>query len=291
MDGINPLGMRLWIGLAIAGALPAGAGAQPQAAQPASIAPGSQYTYCWATRKPQPGQIDNSYYYSPIFVGRPGDEADKAAFAAAVVGAYGGEAGVSSCSSRATAAEMIAVRDRRFNRDAPHAVMTSLLPGGARVANIEGASVPRTDPPGDGSLERPLILECTAAAGQFSSLTQRYETAQSVLVKIAGGQVSIWKRSASSWIQHPCVENSRNGQFCAITPTRIWLKDSYELTRGAEESNELDIDRRSAGFKFETLLATPKVAPYIQARQATGACRPTKEPAPAATPPAPRTAF
>jgi hypothetical protein len=287
---------RVSIALATICALGGAAYAKPLQAGSAPSTSGAartQYAYCWAALKATSGG-PNLRYHSPIFMALPGEEADKtdeAAFGEVVARKYGGEIHVSSCSSRATAAEIVAVRDRRFAASEGDAVMTALLPPGAKVAPIEGASTPRTDPPGDGSVERPLVLECTATSGQFSSLTQRFETSSKVLVKIAGPAISIWKPSVSSWIEHPCVSDTRNGQFCSITPTRIWLRDSYELTPGAEESNELDIDRVSAGFKFETLMATPRVAPFIQARQAAGSCRPTTEPKPATAPAPPRTAF
>ncbi|OYW79863.1 MAG: hypothetical protein B7Z26_07365, partial [Asticcacaulis sp. 32-58-5] len=131
----------------------------------------------------------------------------------------------------------------------------------------------------DGSPARPLILECIAQSGEFLSTTGQYERSSKLLVKIAGSEVSIWNASAGTWIQHPCVYDSRAGQFCSITPLRIRIKDSFQLDPGVSDINELDINRQNGSFRFSNTLATPGVAPYRQTLEASGICRPTAEPA------------
>jgi hypothetical protein len=266
--------------LATVVALVAGSAGVAAAASPQDGAPAPpRYAFCH-------GLVNDVYYFSPIYRGQGGDE-EEAAFSAILTKARGGEVSHVLCSSRGTAPEAVEVRDRRFAER--NSAMTPYLPTGVRIADLPEAATPRPPIKADGSAEHPLILECTTQAGQFTSMTQRYERSSKVLVKIAGPQVSLWKASLATWIQHPCVTDTRNGQFCSIAPTRIWIKDSYELTPGAEENNELDIDRGDGSFRFRNTLATPGVAPYVQSTEASGACRPTREPAPPSAPP--KTAF
>lgn len=133
------------------------------------------------------------------------------------------------------------------------------------------------------SADEALILDCTAQSGTFSSLTRLYAPSSSVLLKIERQAVYIWRDSA--WVAHPCVGESRDGQFCSIGPQRIWFKDSTELAPGAVEENEVDIDRRTGRFQFNNVLATPGLPPYIQSKSAAGTCTRAVEP------PLPETAF
>ena len=130
----------------------------------------------------------------------------------------------------------------------------------------------------DGSPASPLILDCTSTSGQISSLTGLFDTSPNALVKIAGNVVSIWRPSQAVWVEHPCVQDFRDGQYCSITPMRISVKDSQRMEPGVVGSNELDIDRRTGSFTFANVLSTPGVAPYVQQWRASGSCRPAVEP-------------
>jgi len=195
---------------------------------------GPVYAFCYAS-------VDNVAYYSPIYVGGSGDERDKAAFSAAIARERGGAVSTSFCTSRPSAAEILAVRDEYFAEDSPDASRSEVMPPWGRVAPIEGAATPGPVVRADGSAEHPLILNCSAGAGGFSSMTRIYEPSNNVLVKIAGNAVYLWKPSSSVWLEHPCVQETKDGQFCSITPTRFLFRDTYELTPGADEVNELDI--------------------------------------------------
>jgi hypothetical protein len=272
MSAVRNLGLFISVGTLVLGMAEAAAAAPLLSAPPqaeAAAGPAQRYAFCYSV-------VKHVYYYSPIYVGAGGED-EQASFAAAVVKARGGPVTTGVCSSRRTAAEAVALRDERFARD--NGVMTSLLPAGVRIAGIPEASTPRPPVRADGSAANPLILECASEQGQFTSMTRLYEPSARVLVKIAGPEVSIWRASYATWSVHPCVRDTRDGQFCSITPTRIWIKDAYELAPGATEANELDIDRRDGSFRFRNLLATPGVAPFIQSSEASGACRPTRDPA------------
>lgn len=230
------------------------------------------YAFCYAW-------IGDVAYHSAVYRGA-GDEAEYASFAQALGRSVGANAASGLCSARSTAPEALETRDRRYRRDLPKARMTTALPAGKVAADVPGASMPDIAPPADGSVERPLILDCTPVAGRFVSLTRLYPEPNEVKIRIAGETVSFWRPTERVWRQHPCVEETRDGQFCAIASDRIQIKDFYELRGGMQEVHDLVLSRTGPSryaFEFTNLLIDTGARTFISTSAARGDCQPARD--------------
>jgi hypothetical protein len=232
-----------------------------------------RYAFCYAW-------IGDVTYHSGVYRGAGGD-AEHASFVQALSRSQDGQAAGGVCSARSTAPEALATRDSDYREDLPEARMTTALPVGKVAADVPGASMPDIALPADGSVERPLILDCTPVTGRFVSLTRLYPEPNGVKIRIAGDAVSFWRPAERVWVQHPCVEETRNGQFCAIAPDRFEIKDAYDLRGGMQEVHDLVLSRTGPSryaFEFTNVLIDTGTRTFVSTSMARGDCRPGQDP-------------
>lgn len=127
-----------------------------------------------------------------------------------------------------------------------------------------------------GETGSPLVLDCQASDGRFRSLSGLFQAGTSALLKIEGKNFSVWRPDLGTWQEHPCVRDSRNGQFCSINPANIYISEGRSLAPGVVESNVIEIDRTTTRFHFRHLFETSDV---VRETVATGTCRVGAEPA------------
>lgn len=123
-----------------------------------------------------------------------------------------------------------------------------------------------------------IILRCTASSAFKPIVALRSEA--TATFRIDGSSVEIYSTETGQWVQHPCVYDTQDGQFCAITPTQMVFREAHLPISGIVDSRKITIDRTTGSFEVAGLVTGPSL---FERWDAAGTSAPGEAPAPPAT--------
>lgn len=195
----------------------------------------TEYMYCNV-----PDYVRGKEYYSPVFEGDyEVSEAYEAGFLAQVKAKHGlGDDAEAYCFFARTRAEAEVELAKDAAGRPRQVIRTQIVPVLARTQDVERSA----------SVAGALILKCKTNDGR--SFPGYWEGGATQYLKFADGESLRWVHERGRWEQMPCVRDTRDGQFCSISPAEIWVKESWQPSPGVTMIHNMRINRSAGAFEF-----------------------------------------